>query len=88
MMRGSAKSLIKNLEDSKLVLFELPKSWGAYFHQLFEDKHLLGILITALLISLGAPFWYNTLRGFTNLRPFLANKEAAASQPEAKKEGS
>jgi hypothetical protein len=33
-----------------------------------------GVLVTAALLSLGAPFWYNMLKQLTNLRPILANK--------------
>lgn len=36
-------------------------------------RRLLGILISAALLSLGAPFWFNTLKSLTNLRPTLAN---------------
>jgi len=35
-----------------------------------------GVLITAALLSLGAPFWFNMLKQLTNLRPVLANKQA------------
>jgi len=38
-------------------------------------KHrLLGILISAALLSLGAPFWFNMLKSLTHLRPALANE--------------
>ena len=37
-------------------------------------KHLLGMLVTALFLSLGAPFWFNMLRNMSNLRPILAGK--------------
>lgn len=36
--------------------------------------HLLGILATAALLSLGAPFWFNILNSLTNLRPLLAKE--------------
>jgi hypothetical protein len=36
--------------------------------------HLLGMLASAALLSLGAPFWFNTLKTLTNLRPSLAAK--------------
>jgi DNA-binding transcriptional regulator YbjK len=39
----------------------------------WPKRRLLGILISAALLSLGAPFWYNTLKSLTNLRPTLAN---------------
>ena len=35
-------------------------------------SHLLGILATAGLLSLGAPFWFNLLKNLTSLRPALA----------------
>jgi hypothetical protein len=37
-------------------------------------RHLLGILVSAALLSLGAPFWFNTLKSLTNLRPKLAEE--------------
>jgi hypothetical protein len=39
--------------------------------------YLLGVLITAALLSLGAPFWFNALKSMSNLRPILATKEKA-----------
>jgi hypothetical protein len=36
-------------------------------------SHLLGILATAGLLALGAPFWFNLLKNLTSLRPALAN---------------
>jgi hypothetical protein len=43
---------------------------------LFKGKqNLLGILITAAFLSLGAPFWFNALKGLTNLRTTLADNE-------------
>ena len=34
----------------------------------------VGVLISAALLSLGAPFWYNLLRNLSTLRPVLAGK--------------
>lgn len=36
--------------------------------------HLLGTLATVLLLSLGAPFWFNTLQQLSNLKPAVAQK--------------
>ena len=48
---------------------------------LIEGKqNLLGLLITAAFLSLGAPFWFNALKGVSSLRSVLADnqeKEAA-----------
>jgi hypothetical protein len=35
----------------------------------------LGVFATAALLSLGAPFWFNTLKQLTNLVPILANRQ-------------
>lgn len=34
-----------------------------------------GVLATAALLSLGAPFWFNLLKQATNLRPILADRQ-------------
>jgi hypothetical protein len=39
-----------------------------------------GVLVTAALLSLGAPFWFNMLKQLTNLRPLLANKQDAPAK--------
>ena len=38
---------------------------------------LPGIALSAILLSLGAPFWYNALKDLVGLRPILARKEQA-----------
>jgi hypothetical protein len=45
----------------------LPRSIAVYL------VHFVGILATAGLLALGAPFWFNLLKNLTNLRPALAN---------------
>jgi len=49
-----------------------------------QDKpfgpQLPGVLTTAALLSLGAPFWFNMLKQLTNLRPLLANKQDAPAK--------
>ncbi|MGH9363517.1 MAG: hypothetical protein ACRD2T_16525 [Thermoanaerobaculia bacterium] len=37
-------------------------------------RQVVGILMTALFLSLGAPFWYNTLRKLADLRPIVARR--------------
>jgi hypothetical protein len=39
-----------------------------------------GVLATAALLSLGAPFWFNLLKSLTNLRPLLASKQDAGAK--------
>jgi len=38
-------------------------------------RHLVGVVLTAGLLSLGAPFWFNTLKGLSTLRSVVAKKE-------------
>jgi hypothetical protein len=47
----------------------LPQSW--------TWTKLPGITLSAMLLSLGAPFWYNALKDLVGLRPVLARKEQA-----------
>jgi hypothetical protein len=39
-----------------------------------------GILASAALLSLGAPFWFNMLKTLSNLRPIVANKERSDAE--------
>lgn len=56
--------------------------------QLFPDPYpdnwrgdnLYGLLTTAGLLSLGAPFWFNALKALSSLRPILASKQEAEQQ--------
>lgn len=47
------------------------RPWGK---DLGDPWHWLGMLASALLLGLGAPFWYNALRQLANLRPVMAQK--------------
>lgn len=76
------KSLRTTLEDSKLQVAT------SLLHYRGNDvtvrpfnltgygywPHLMGTLATVLLLSLGAPFWFNTLRQLSNLKPAVAQK--------------
>ncbi len=48
-------------------------SWEQYRGDL-SWGHVLGMLITAFLLSLGAPFWFSVLGSMAALRPMLAGK--------------
>jgi hypothetical protein len=43
------------------------KRWG--------QTNVLGVLVTSLLLSLGAPFWYSALGRLLQLRSVLAVKD-------------
>ena len=48
--------------------------------------HFIGILVSCILLSLGAPFWYNQLRFLTSLKPVIAQKDEKEREVAAKDE--
>jgi hypothetical protein len=58
---------IASKSGADVLKFHWPPNWNF--------GYLLGVLATAALLSLGAPFWFNALKSMTNLRPILASKE-------------
>ena len=54
-------------------------AWMAVFIGLFWS-HLLGWIVTAIAVSLGAPFWFDTLNRFMNIR----SAGRAPNEPPAK----
>jgi hypothetical protein len=81
-LKQTAEGLVTRLDATQLEIFErdvglLPDYWRAdeaTKARRFEGKHLLGVLVSVLLLSLGAPFWFNLLRNLSNLRPIVARK--------------
>jgi hypothetical protein len=52
----------------------LPDWTSCYYPPLAHYlRHLIGVLMTAGLLALGAPFWFNLLKNLMNLRPAVAN---------------
>lgn len=41
----------------------------------FKGDSLLGLLISAVLLSLGAPFWFNALKTLCSLKPEVSSKQ-------------
>lgn len=71
---------------SKLDLTLLRNHWTHDFpHGSIKAQivYILGVLLTAALLSLGAPFWFNSLKSLTNLRPIVASKEKQEQQTAA-----
>jgi hypothetical protein len=50
---------------------DAPPTWADYA----DLKHVWGMLTAAALLSLGAPFWFQSLRTVSNLRPVVAQRE-------------
>jgi hypothetical protein len=59
------------------TVFDSPSHWWKAYG---VPRHLAGVLVSALLLSLGAPFWFNALRQLSNLKPAIAAKVNAARQ--------
>ena len=59
-------------EDWKLWSWPWEWRWSGVWS--WPLNHLFGILTSAALLSLGAPFWFNQLKTLANLRPQLANQ--------------
>jgi len=77
------QTLTDKLKDSQLEIvgWDRSKPWYGYGERL----HLLGIFASIVLLSFGAPFWFNALRQLTNLKPTVASniaqEEAAERAP-------
>jgi hypothetical protein len=63
-------------------------SWAHWCAAFGVRRHLAGILASIVFLSLGAPFWFNTLRQLSNLKPAIAEKVGKTKQEEAKEETS
>jgi hypothetical protein len=67
------KDIQNDLSSAKLQLFEIKEGWWKLWELGWNP--LLRLLATAGFLSLGAPFWYNTLKGLANLRSQVAEKQ-------------
>ena len=59
------------LNDMSLRIFGEKYLW----QEPLDLSRILGILISIVLLSLGAPFWFNVLKNLTNFRTSLMKKE-------------
>ena len=72
----------KTIKDvtAEIVSLGLPLGW----HRLPEGgqwlEKLLGLVLTALAVSLGAPFWFDTLNRVTNVRAALKPDKPASAK--------
>jgi hypothetical protein len=60
------------------VLLHQPYVPDVCFDWPMLQQSWLGLLVTWMLLSLGAPFWYDALKDMLKLRSTLASKEEAA----------
>jgi hypothetical protein len=74
--QANLSKLAKSFEDAGLSLgwtkeklSAVFKGWGDFFNK------LLGLFISGLLISFGAPFWHDLLSSFSGLKKMLQERE-------------
>jgi hypothetical protein len=75
----SYQAMQKELSPANSHLVQIPSRWYCW-----SKKEIPGIAVTAAFLSLGAPFWYNILKGLTSLRPLVAKKQAEEASPTSK----
>jgi len=75
-LRSHFAATESELAQAKFDLVPSPyPSWGTYIAGGRPSRHFWGTLASAILLCLGAPFWFNSLKSLTSLRPLLAQKE-------------
>jgi hypothetical protein len=72
------KDVQSDLANAKLQLLNVPEDWWDW--KSLGLNGFLRLLATAGLLSLGAPFWYNSLKGLANLRSQVAVKQDAEAK--------
>ena len=78
-------ALKQSLDKTGFDLF-VNNQLGRWGHGWCNDlrHHWLGMLFSAALLSLGAPFWYNALKGLTSLRSTVAQNMSKEQKGEQK----
>lgn len=70
----TVKSDLDALQELGLIdVLATPKNWCQHWRKV----NLFGIILSVFLLSMGAPFWYVTLKNLLKLRSSLANKDDA-----------
>jgi hypothetical protein len=60
------------LANTGLITLPVDRNWPG---KLMDMRKVPGMLLSVLLISLGAPFWYNALKSLIKLRSSLADQD-------------
>lgn len=84
--REIGQSIVEGLEKTQLDLLDVEKlSLKGFFEANgnFDWRHFWGIVASIAMLSLGAPFWFNTLRNLSNLRPIVARKVEKSQEQQA-----
>lgn len=79
MILSNVRKMVVSQADEVIVenltlidITPLSRGWSYYINL----SNLLGMLMTAVLLNFGAPFWYNTLHNLMSLRDALAPEKA------------
>jgi hypothetical protein len=75
VLHAHAVDIGQQLSRAGVELIETPYP-GLFKYK--DRRNVLGILIAAALLSLGAPFWYNALKNLSNLRAMVPSKQDEA----------
>ena len=70
----------------RLAMQTEQKHFSPFFHGHATPSWPLGMIITGVFLSLGAPFWYNTFRQLASLRPVVSGKVEAEKQKRDERE--
>ena len=89
-LKAKAADVAKIMENAGLILIPPDRNWAAFrqsplkfFFGFAGTRNFLGILLTAGLLAMGAPFWYNALKTLTSLRPMVATRSEQQKQAAA-----
>jgi hypothetical protein len=73
----------RNLQAiARYDLLTLPTNLRTWYDG-WDDVNPCGVLLSAVLLSLGAPFWYNALKNLLRLRSLIATKDDEERQARA-----
>jgi hypothetical protein len=72
VLRDHAEKINQDLLKAGLQIIPSPYPGVLTFD---GRRNLLGVLLAAAFLSLGAPFWYNALKNLSNLRTVVATKQ-------------
>jgi hypothetical protein len=83
----NAAADFNSILNDKLKFQLMPDPYPQPFYNYWTPgwSHFWGVVVSAALLSLGAPFWFNLLKSLSSLRPVLAGKEQNESS--GKQEG-
>lgn len=77
----AASDNLNSLLADKLIVEIVPDPYPDPIYRDWLPSHraFWGMMFSAALLSLGAPFWFNILKTLSNLQPVLANKQQKES---------